>query len=98
MNFTYLILNVLFTLTLLLFISARTKITKKAWWRALAIVTILTLLFDPIMIALGLFDYSADKILGVTWFGAPIEDLFYALYAACIVPLIWHKLEAKHDK
>lgn len=97
MNATYLILNLVFSISILIFIAARTKVTKKAWWRALAIVTLLTLLFDPVIIALDIVDYDPTKILGLRWFGAPIEDLFYALYAACIVPLIWHKLESRHD-
>ena len=64
----------------------------RTWWLTLAIIVALTAIFDPIIIALGIVDYDPSKILGILWFGAPIEDFFYALYAVTIVPMIWNRL------
>jgi len=95
---TYLILNVLFFLTLIMFIP--TKLTKpsKAWWITLVGLLILTAIFDPIMIHLDLFGYNEAKILGPSFFGAPIEDFFYAIYAAAVVPLIWNRVGEKDQE
>lgn len=89
---TYLILNCLFLFTLILFLPATLKKPSKAWWIALAIVVALTAIFDPIIIALGIVDYDPSKLIGVYWFGAPIEDFFYALYAVILVPLVWKRI------
>lgn len=67
-----------------------------AFWLTLVIVLALTTIFDPIIIALDIVGYDTSKLIGLFIFGAPIEDFFYALYAACIVPLIWIKLGERH--
>jgi len=89
---TYLILNLLFLLTLLMFIPKKFRKPSKAWWIALGGLLILTAIFDPLIIHFDIVDYDPSKILGLRIFGAPIEDFFYALYAACIVPLVWNRL------
>jgi len=95
---TYLVLNLMFLLTLVMFIPRTFKKPPRAWWIALGAVLLLTLAFDPIIIMLEIVAYDPDKILGVMLFGAPVEDFFYALYAACIVPLVWNRLGEKHVK
>ena len=94
----YLILNCIFLFTLIMFIPTRFKKIPKAWWVTLGGLLVLTLIFDPLIIYANIVDYNPGKILGFRLFGAPIEDFFYALYAACIVPLIWHRLEEKDKK
>lgn len=93
---TYLFLNVLFFATLILFMPKKFEKPSKAWWLTLAGLVILTAIFDPILIALNMFEYTPAKILGLHFFGAPIEDFFYALYAACIVPLVWQRVGEKN--
>jgi len=95
---TYLILNVLFLLTLVMFIPKRFTKPPRAWWFTLYAVFLLTLIFDPIIIVLHVVAYNPAKILGFNLLGAPIEDFFYAIYAACVVPLIWNRLGEKHEK
>jgi lycopene cyclase domain-containing protein len=95
---TYLILNVLFLVTLVMFLPKKFKKPSITWWITLGSVLLLTLLFDPIIIALDIVDYDPSKILGPRLFGAPVEDFFYALYAVCLVPLVWNKLGEKHEK
>lgn len=87
---TYLILNLLFLLTILMFIPKKIQKPTKAWWITLAIVVGLTAIFDPIIVMLDIVAYDPSKLLGIYWFGAPIEDFFYAIYAVIIVPLIWN--------
>lgn len=96
---TYLILNVLFLLTVLIFLPQKITKPRSAWWVTLSVIVALTLVFDPIIIALDIVGYDNSKILGLKFFGAPVEDLFYALYAVIIVPLIWHRLgEKPHER
>lgn len=94
---TYLILNLLFFITLIMFLPKKFKKVPKAWWVTLAGLIVLTAIFDPLMIYLHFFQYTPSKIIGLTFFGAPIEDFFYAIYAACIVPLVWNRLGEKNE-
>jgi lycopene cyclase domain-containing protein len=52
-------------------------------------VCLLTMVFDTIMIDVGLYEYATDKILGVYVWGAPLEDFAYAIAAAVFVPVLW---------
>ena len=96
---TYLILNLVFLASVIFFLPKTLSKPKKAFWLTLAVVVALTALFDPIIVALDIVGYDSAKTLGLRFFGAPIEDFFYALYAVIIVPLIWNFLEdKKHDR
>lgn len=89
---TYLVLNLVFLASVFLFLPKQLSKPKKAFWLTLAALLVLTAVFDPLIIALDIVGYDSTKLLGLYWFGAPIEDFFYALYAAIMVPLVWHKL------
>jgi len=65
------------------------------WYLALIPLLLLTLAFDPIIIALGIVDYDRRLILGLRLFGAPIEDFMYAVLACIVVPSAWYYLEKK---
>lgn len=93
--YTYIFLNVLFLLTLVMFIPKKFKKLSLAWWITLYSVFLLTLVFDPIIIMLHVVAYNPTKLLGFNLLGAPIEDFFYALYAACLIPLVWNRLGEK---
>ncbi len=95
---TYLVLNLIFFISVILFLPKKMTKPQRAFWITLAGLIVLTAIFDPIIIALNIVDYDPTKILGLYLFGAPIEDFFYAVYAACIVPLIWHTLEKYYGK
>ncbi|RLP82878.1 prenyltransferase [Mycetocola lacteus] len=56
---------------------------------SLAGLTVATAVFDNIMIALGLFDYDRDTLLGLNIGNAPIEDFTYPLLALLILPGVW---------
>lgn len=54
---------------------------------AVALVA-LTLVFDNLMIAAGLFTYPDELISGIRIGLAPIEDLSYPIVAAFLVPAV----------
>jgi lycopene cyclase domain-containing protein len=69
----------------------------KAWWTTLIVLLILTAIFDSIIIAAGIVEYSPNKILGIYLGFAPIEDFFYAVLAVIIVPALWNVFETKKE-
>lgn len=97
--FTYLFLNLIFMLSLIFFLPKK-KLGKppRAFWITLGLLLILTAIFDPIIIGLDIVGYDETKIIGLKLFGAPLEDFFYAIYAACAIPLVWHMLGEKREK
>jgi lycopene cyclase domain-containing protein len=57
-------------------------------WTALVLVA-LTLVFDNIMVGVGLVAYDDELILGVRLPIAPLEDLSYTIAAVLLVPALW---------
>lgn len=95
---TYLFLNLLFLVTVVMFIPKQFKKLPTAWFITLGGLLLLTAVFDPLIIYFHIVDYNPAKILGLTFLGAPVEDFFYALYAACIVPLVWNRIGENNEK
>ena len=62
-------------------------------WRAvavaLAVVLVMTAVFDNIMIGVGLVGYNATKISGAFIGIAPLEDFAYAVAAVILLPSLW---------
>lgn len=56
------------------------------------LMLLLTLVFDTLMIAVGLYVYHPDRILGVYLWGAPLEDFAYPIVAALALPALWEVL------
>lgn len=94
---TYLLLNLIFLTTLFFLLPKTLSRPSRAFWVTLVSVVGLTAMFDPLIIALGMVDYQESLILGIKFFGAPVEDFFYAIYAAIAVPLLWHKFTPRKD-
>ncbi len=61
---------------------------------ALAVMLVLTALFDNLMISAGLVAYDDDLTSGLRLGVAPIEDFAYAVAAAVFVPSVWSLLTA----
>jgi lycopene cyclase domain-containing protein len=57
-------------------------------WTAVSLVA-LTLVFDNIIVGVGLVAYDDDLILGIRLPIAPIEDLAYTLAAIMLIPAVW---------
>lgn len=64
--------------------------------RVLAVVLLLTAIFDTLLIHIGIFAYRPEYILGIYIGKAPVEDFAYPLVAALVVPALWRKLKV-HD-
>lgn len=61
-----------------------------------AVLVVLTAVFDTVMIAVGLFEYSPAHISGIHIGLAPIEDFSYPIAVAIMLPAIW-EFTAKRD-
>lgn len=92
---TYLLLNFCFMVFSFLVLRPTKNDFTKGFWVVLGGVVALTAVFDPIIVALDIVAYDPAKTLGLNWFGAPIEDFFYAIYAVALVRLLWLRLEKR---
>jgi lycopene cyclase domain-containing protein len=95
---TYLILNIVFTIVILLALGVRRITPSRAWMTTVIIIVILTAIFDSMIVGLSIVSYNHDKIMGIFVGLAPIEDFFYALFACIIVPFLWNGFSIKKDK
>jgi lycopene cyclase domain-containing protein len=64
-------------------------------WRAIVFTMIwmflMTLVFDNVIIALGIVGYDENKISGLLLGLAPIEDFSYTVVSVLAVGILWHK-------
>jgi lycopene cyclase domain-containing protein len=61
-------------------------------------LVVLTLVFDSLMIGVGLVSYDPEKILGVYLWDAPIEDFAYSIAAAIAMPTLWTVLARRRAR
>ncbi len=101
---TYLALNAAFLVApVLLLVLALRKLSRSrrpaplltAGGIALAVVLVLTAVFDNVMIALDLFTYPPEHLSGVRIGLAPLEDFAYPLCAAFGVPAVFALLRPR---
>lgn len=86
---TYTLLNACFLLpAALLAWSARKRIPTRPWMLTAAVLIVLTIIFDNIMIGVGLFYYSPETSSGITIGLMPIEDLSYTVFAVLVLPAL----------
>lgn len=57
---------------------------------AVVVLILLTIVFDSLMIAAGLFTYAPDRISGIRVGLAPIEDFAYPVAAALLGSALWN--------
>lgn len=92
----YVVLNSCFLLaviTVVLFHKPSPKMRKRLLLTVLGLV-LLTALFDPLIIRAGIVAYHKPYTLGISFWGAPLEDFFYAVASGLLLPVIW----SKHEK
>lgn len=93
---TYLILNTLILCTALIALRMiGTLQWNKATYWTLALLLLLTAIFDSLIIAANIVAYDSEKILGLTIGSAPIEDFFYTILVVFMIPALWRKLGAR---
>ncbi len=87
---TYIILN-LIVLVILLIVTLRivSHVPKKLLVTLLAILLVLTALFDSLIVGSGIVAYNSERILGLRIGLAPVEDFFYSFAAVLVVIYIW---------
>jgi lycopene cyclase domain-containing protein len=61
----------------------------RAWCAAAIVLLVLTIVFDNVMIAVGLMTYASSTISGLRIGLAPIEDLAYPIAALLLLPGLW---------
>ncbi len=71
-------------------------------WRAmlitLGLLVAVSIVFDNLMIAVGLVGYDRSKISGVVIGLAPVEDFAYAVAAAILLPSLWMLLSPRGER
>jgi lycopene cyclase domain-containing protein len=90
---TYLILNV-FMLTIVVLALKKARF-RRAQMLTLGIILAITIIGDSIIIGLGIVDYSVQKNIGISIGVAPIEDFFYPIAAAILIPSLWELIGKK---
>lgn len=60
--------------------------------RTMLAMLLVTLVFDNVIIGLGIVDYDINKLSGIYLGLAPIEDFAYTVVSVLAVGSIWHKL------
>lgn len=61
------------------------------------VLVALTLVFDNLMIGVGLYGYPAEQLLGVRIGLVPLEDLSYPIATAALLPAVWHLAGGDRD-
>jgi len=92
----YLALNCVFML--MAFVILNVVVRKSPWkligWTLLVMVLV-TLVFDNVIVALGIVDYDLNKISGVLLGLVPVEDFAYTIVSVLAVSSIWHLMTRK---
>jgi lycopene cyclase domain-containing protein len=93
MNLSYLMLNLLFTwFAWALHRKNIRRLALKPVLLSLAVVLLMTAVFDNVIVGLGIVDYDPLRILGARLGVAPIEDFGYAIVGAFGIPALWNRL------
>lgn len=98
MAYTYIILNVLFIIGVLVIFHRYIRKPSTTWWIILAALLVLTAVFDNLIILAGIVGYDSTKLLGLYVGVAPIEDFFYAILAAILIPILWQIFDPKKQE
>lgn len=96
---TYWALNAIFLAMVAVLVIVGLVARRTPNWRAvgitLAVVLVMTAIFDNIMISVGLVAYSPERISGVFIGVAPLEDFAYAVAAVIGLPALWALLSPR---
>lgn len=95
---TYLVLNLIVIGLVVFALRIRPHKPSRPWTIALIGLLVLTAIFDNVIISLGIVGYDPTKLLGIYVGLAPVEDFFYAVLAVLLVPVLWNKIGASHDR
>ena len=89
----YLALNIVFMLIAFVVLNV---INRKSPWRAISwtllVMCLVTLVFDNVIVGLGIVDYDSSKISGLLLGLVPVEDFAYTVVSVLAVSSIWHMM------
>ena len=86
----YLLLNLVFLVfALMILLIFRKLVSIKVLLLTLLGLVLLTVIFDNLIVGLGIVDYSPEMISGIRVGFAPIEDFAYSLFAVILIPILW---------
>lgn len=91
---TYLLLSVPFLVAAVVLWAVRAKRYRHqgaVTGTVMAVLLILTVVFDNLMVAAGLVGYDDSNNLGIFLGRIPIEDLFYSVFVVLVVTAFWPK-------
>lgn len=92
---TYLVLNLIFLAAVILFLRIPVGCPGRKILVVTGILLLLTIIFDSLLVGLGIVHYDAGKITQLYIGNAPIEDFFYSILAVIIIPFLWNFFERK---
>lgn len=93
---TYALINLVFLLPAAALVLAALRLRVLRWPAALAaggVLVVLTIVFDNLMIAVGLMVYAPNSGLRIGLM--PLEDLAYTVFAAAALPAAWELLRRR---
>lgn len=64
---------------------------RRRWFSVLAVMIVLTAVFDNMIIALDIVRYVPGHWLGLSIGVAPLEDFAYAIVASIVLPALWER-------
>ena len=92
---TYTLINLVFlmpTLVLAVVGWRSGRVSRSALALTAIVMIALTIVFDNLMIRVGLFTYAEDLISGIMIGAMPVEDLAYTVFAVLALPALWELL------
>lgn len=92
---TYTLINLVFlvpTLVLAVVGWRSGRVSRSALALTAIVMIALTIVFDNLMISVGLFTYAEDLISGIMIGAMPVEDLAYTVFAVLALPALWELL------
>lgn len=96
---TYTLFNLIFLIpATVVLILARSLVSRAGFWLCLVGLVVLTVIFDNVMIASGLFFYATDRTLGIRLGLMPVEDLAYVVFTAFVLPALWEFLRRRDGR
>lgn len=96
---TYWTLNAIFLIVVTVLLTlARRRVGWAALGLTLAVLLVMTAVFDNVMIGVGLVAYNESLISGAFVGIAPLEDFAYAVAAAVGLPSLWVLLGARQSE
>ncbi|AXK47006.1 lycopene cyclase domain-containing protein [Brachybacterium saurashtrense] len=101
---SYAMLAGLFLLVPLLVLAVTVVLRRpgRRWWATtavtIAVLLMLTAVFDSLMIAADLFRFAGEDLLGPRLGLAPVEDLAWPLAAGLLLPSLWLLLGPQEER